>query len=63
MTEIDDTERDGGFELYVHVLERRVRLAQEVESLVDNDARDDGVVRGDGGDNIARHSCTSVNNG
>ena len=47
----------------MHVLERRVRLAQEVESLEDNDAQDDGIVRGDGGDNIAHHSCTSVNNG
>ena len=39
-TEIDSAQRNGCFELYVHVLEPHVRLAQEVESLEDDD---DGV--------------------
>ena len=42
--------RDGGLELYVHALKRHVRLAQEVESLEDNAARDDDIGRGNGRD-------------
>ena len=53
-TEIDGAERDGGFELSVHALQRHVRLAQEVESLEDDEARDDGVGRGDGGNDMIR---------
>ena len=34
-----------------------------MESLDDDEARDDGVGRGDDGDGITRHLCACVNNG
>ena len=39
----------------MHALERHIQPAQEVESLEDDEARDDDDGRGDGRDDVARH--------
>ena len=41
----------------VHVVEQHVRVAQEVDSLEDEEIRHDGVCRGNGGDDVAHHFC------
>lgn len=60
-TEIDDAKREGGFELYAHVHEHRVRPVQEVGCLEDDEAGYDGIGRDDSGDDVVRHFCACVN--
>ena len=43
----------GTVALYVHVLECRVRLVQEMEGFKDDEARDDRISHGDGRDDIS----------
>ena len=55
--QIPHAERVGKFELYMHIVERRVRPAQEVECLEDDEAGYDGIGRDDGRDDVVRHFC------